>query len=107
MNDIVVTTYERVRIEGSVHETTMTDFVAKQKDPSYYKNPTRGHCPLMVILWNLIFLDEAHRLANPKSGISKAANRLRGKARVPMTGTPLQNEYRDLQSMMRFLKIEP
>lgn len=105
--DIVITTYDRIRIEGMLFETTKADFIAKQQDGSNYKTPVRGHYPLMLVFWHIIFLDEAHRIVNPKAAISRAANMLKAKAKVPMTGTPLQNEYRDIQSLMTFMHVKP
>lgn len=51
-----------------------------------------------------IVLDEASLIRNPDSQMAKAAHRLRGKTRVALTGTPVENSVRDLWSVARFVQ---
>jgi hypothetical protein len=51
-----------------------------------------------------IVLDEASLIRNPDSQMAKAAHRLRGKARIALTGTPVENSVRDLWSVARFVQ---
>ena len=53
--------------------------------------------------FEVIALDEAQQIKNPDSQVAKAACRLRGKHRVALTGTPLENSVRDLWSIMNFV----
>jgi SNF2 family DNA or RNA helicase len=57
--------------------------------------------------FNVIVLEEGHRIANGESLTAAAAYGLQGRYRMPLTGTPFQNEYSDVQSLFRFLKIAP
>ncbi|MFM7180100.1 MAG: DEAD/DEAH box helicase [Verrucomicrobiales bacterium] len=51
-----------------------------------------------------IVLDEASLIRNPDSQMAKATHRLRGKARIALTGTPVENSVRDLWSVARFVQ---
>ena len=48
-------------------------------------------------------LDEAQNIKNPSTRQSKAARELKGKFRLALTGTPLENRPLDLWSIMDFL----
>lgn len=60
---------------------------------------------LSRIDWNVIALDEAQTIKNPKSGVSMACRKLNGSCKVAMTGTPFENRPLDLWSLMDF--VEP
>jgi SNF2 family DNA or RNA helicase len=64
-------------------------------------------CPLFAIHWMLIVLEEAHKISNQHNTFAQAAYRLIGSYRLALTGTPMQNEYSDYQSLMKFLQIQP
>jgi hypothetical protein len=51
-----------------------------------------------------IVLDEASLIRNPDSQMAKATHHLRGKARIALTGTPVENSVRDLWSVARFVQ---
>ncbi|KAF0218087.1 MAG: non-specific serine/threonine protein [Geobacteraceae bacterium] len=53
--------------------------------------------------WNLIVLDEAQAIKNPGTQQAKAAKTLKGRARIAMTGTPLENRLSDLWSLFDFI----
>lgn len=57
--------------------------------------------------WHRIVLDEAHEIRNPKSLAFKAISRLRGEYKWCLTGTPIQNNITDIQSLFKFLRYEP
>ena len=48
----------------------------------------------------MIFVDEAHKLKNPKSKITIAFNRFSCKVRFGLTGTAIQNSYRELWTVL-------
>jgi superfamily II DNA or RNA helicase len=53
--------------------------------------------------FQLIVLDEAQHIKNPSAKVSKAACELRGRHRVCLSGTPVENNLGELWSLFRFL----
>lgn len=53
--------------------------------------------------WNLVILDEAQAIKNHSTKQSKAVRRLKAKARIALTGTPVENRVSDLWSLFDFL----
>ncbi|KAH7649882.1 SWI SNF2 like ATpase and a Myb domain [Cryptosporidium bovis] len=58
---------------------------------------------LQKISWEYLILDEAHRIKNEKSLLSEVVRLLKSKNRLLITGTPLQNNLRELWSLLNFL----
>ncbi len=53
--------------------------------------------------WDLALLDEAQAIKNPASRQTKAVKKLQARARVALTGTPVENRLGDLWSLFDFL----
>lgn len=53
--------------------------------------------------WDLIILDEAQAIKNPSSLQTKAVKNLKGRCRIALTGTPVENRLGDLWSLFDFL----
>ncbi len=53
--------------------------------------------------WQLVILDEAQAIRNAGTRQSRAAKGLRAKARIALTGTPVENRLSDLWSIFDFL----
>ncbi len=53
--------------------------------------------------WSLVILDEAQAIKNPGAKQTRAVKGLRGRARVALTGTPVENRLGDLWSLFDFL----
>lgn len=53
--------------------------------------------------WRLLFLDEAQRIKNPASHISKTCRNLVAQYRYALTGTPLENRLLELWSIFEYL----
>jgi SNF2 family DNA or RNA helicase len=73
--DVIITTYQ----------LTVRDQDALQKQP-----------------WRLVLLDEASYIRNPDTDASKAVRSLKARARIALTGTPVENSVRDLWSIYQF-----
>ncbi|MCC7531922.1 MAG: SWIM zinc finger family protein [Candidatus Melainabacteria bacterium] len=58
---------------------------------------------LAISDWSMIILDESQYIKNPTTSVSKAASRLRARARFCFTGTPVENNLRELWSQFNFL----
>ncbi|PCI36684.1 MAG: ATP-dependent helicase, partial [Thiotrichales bacterium] len=53
--------------------------------------------------WNLVVLDEAQAIKNPGTRQTKAVKQLQSKARIALTGTPIENRLGDLWSLFDFI----
>lgn len=53
--------------------------------------------------WNVVVLDEAQAIKNPRSQTAQAAFALNARFRVALTGTPIENRLEELWSQMHFL----
>ena len=53
--------------------------------------------------WQLVVLDEAQAVKNPGAKQTRAAKRLQARARIALTGTPVENRLGDLWSLFDFL----
>ena len=82
--DIVLTTYGTLQAE---HETLY---------------PT-----LLSTKWLRICLDEGHNIKNHLAKTSKAAFQLNTLRKWIITGTPIQNNLKELWSLLKWLKFEP
>ena len=58
---------------------------------------------LEEIHWHLVVLDEAQAIKNPKAKQTKATKALKAKARIALTGTPVENHMGDLWSIFDFI----
>ena len=53
--------------------------------------------------WRLIILDEAQAIKNPGTRQTRAVKKLKARARIALTGTPVENRLGDLWSLFDFL----
>lgn len=58
------------------------------------------------IEWCYLIIDEAHRIKNESSSLSKAVRTMHTDHRLLITGTPLQNNLRELWALLNFLMPE-
>lgn len=78
--DVIVTTYET--------------FVAEQ---SWFKR---------AFAWRYCVLDEGHKIKNDQSNMSSALQSLQAEYRLLLTGTPLQNNLREMWALLHWLYPE-
>lgn len=58
---------------------------------------------LKKIEWRYLIIDEAHRIKNENSSLSRAVREMNTEHRLLITGTPLQNNLRELWALLNFL----
>ncbi|MBN1672569.1 MAG: DEAD/DEAH box helicase [Kiritimatiellae bacterium] len=58
---------------------------------------------LAAFTWHWVILDEAQAIKNPGTSQTRAVKKLRGAARMALTGTPVENRLGDLWSIFDFL----
>jgi SNF2 family DNA or RNA helicase len=57
--------------------------------------------------WDLVVLDEAQKIKNAATDVSRACKRLRRRRQWALTGTPLENAPADLISLLEFVNPAP
>lgn len=61
--------------------------------------------PLFDCSWRRVVLDEGHTIRNPKAKATLAACDLKAESRWILSGTPIINSVKDIQSMVKFLRL--
>ncbi|KOC12823.1 putative SNF2 family helicase/ATPase [Aspergillus flavus AF70] len=87
--DVVITTYGTLTSEhGAIDK----------------KNKKSG---IFSVYWYRIILDEAHTIKNRNAKATQSACALDAEYRWCLSGTPMQNNLDELQSLIKFLRIKP
>lgn len=68
-----------------------------------YGTLRQDQASLAAYEWGCIVLDEAQAIKNPESQVARAAFTLRGKVRIGLSGTPIENRIDELWSLMHFI----
>ncbi|KAH9836428.1 helicase superfamily c-terminal domain [Teratosphaeria destructans] len=90
--DVVITTYQTLTSEHAASNMTVD-------------GGRRIGC--MGVHWYRLILDEAHSIKNRNAKSTQACYALDAWYRWGLTGTPMQNNLDELQSLIKFLRIKP
>ncbi|KAF2485693.1 SNF2 family N-terminal domain-containing protein [Neohortaea acidophila] len=91
--DVVITTYQTLTSEHAASNPTSSTHGAQ--------------IGCFGVHWYRIILDEAHSIKNRNAKSTLAACALQSWYRWCLTGTPMQNNLDELQSLIKFLQIKP
>ncbi|KAH7157679.1 SNF2 family N-terminal domain-containing protein [Dactylonectria estremocensis] len=89
--DVVITTYQIL--------------VSEHNHSSDAEGGVKAGC--FGLHWWRVVLDEAHTVKNRNAKATKACYALRSEYRWCLSGTPMQNNLDELQSLVKFLRISP
>jgi SNF2 family DNA or RNA helicase len=89
--DVVITTYQ----------------VLASEHASCGEGPDGLKKGCFAVQWYRVILDEAHTIKNRNAKMTKACYDVRSHYRWCLTGTPMQNNLDELQSLIKFLRIKP
>ena len=74
----------------------LTSYEMAWKDKDFFQD----------IVWSNIVVDEAHRLKNEESLLYKVLNQIDSHHRLLLTGTPLQNNLKELWCLLNYLQLQ-
>jgi superfamily II DNA or RNA helicase len=92
-----------------VHPSAMSADQIKQFKPADHDLAITSYGSLLrmpalaATAWRFVILDEAQAVKNPAARQTKAAKALQAKARIALTGTPVENHLGDLWSIFDFI----
>ncbi|TKA67604.1 hypothetical protein B0A55_09783 [Friedmanniomyces simplex] len=90
--DVVITTYQTLTSEHAGSQMLI---------------PSGSRIGCMGVSWYRIMLDEAHSIKNRNAKSTQACYAMNGWYRWCLSGTPMQNNLDELQSLIKFLRIKP
>jgi hypothetical protein len=84
---------ERSKDEVPRHDVVLTTYGTLRRDAASFRD----------VVFDYVVLDEAQAIKNAKTASAKAARLLRGRHRLALSGTPIENHLGELWSLFEFL----
>ncbi|MDP9121666.1 MAG: DEAD/DEAH box helicase, partial [Acidobacteriota bacterium] len=88
---------------GSARDRENSSFMGCDLVLTTYGTLRRDIGLLSAVEFDYVILDEAQAIKNPASASARAARLLKGRHRLALTGTPVENHLGDLWSLLEFL----
>ncbi len=68
-----------------------------------YESCIRAKSKLSKLFFSMMVIDEAHRIKNERTILSKHVKYIQSNFRLLLTGTPMQNTLHELWSLLNFI----
>ena len=88
------------RFHGSRRDLSGLDPAAASFVLTTYGTMRRDHEALAEVGWDLVVADEAQHVKNARSATARTLRRIPSRARVALTGTPVENDLTELWSIL-------
>lgn len=89
------------------YDVVITTYGTLTSDHGSADKKNKSKSGLFSTYWYRIILDEAHTIKNRNAKATQAACALDAEYRWCLSGTPMQNNLDELQSLIKFLRIKP
>ena len=100
----ILTEHELINVQSKGFEEPTSDTVLYLAHYNLFTDRSKIRQELHKIKWDMVILDEAHRIKNPKNQWTKHLKRLTSKNRHIMTGTGFVNTPDEVWSLLNFLE---
>jgi SNF2 family DNA or RNA helicase len=106
-NAVILTAFDNIRQEFARYKHIASAQDHKATGTYDGPSPVRDSYPIMLLTYAVIIADEIGKASRSRSQTSKAMCTLKTRKRLGLTGTPLENDYDEIQTLIKWLSIKP